>query len=70
MYMMYQPPDTGVGVQWVPLQLVTWRWQTSGSKSVTSSLFSPDPPNGSVTADSPIPFPGFPNWIDFFPESH
>ncbi len=61
LYMMYQPPDNGQGVQWVSLQSLKWRWNTDGSRSLNHP-FSPDPPAGAVTADGAVTEHQHPMW--------
>lgn len=44
-YMMYLPPDSGYGSQWVPLHLYTWKWQADVSRFGTWALgWTPHPP--------------------------
>jgi len=45
-YMMYEPPDSGNGSEWVPLHLFQWKWHTDISRTSTSwaSGWTPSPP--------------------------
>ncbi len=65
MYMMYQPPDAGLGVQLVPIQSLRWHWNTNGSRSL-GQQFAPDPPQGEVKLDGAFADSVFPHWDTLF----
>lgn|GEM_PF-4320565 len=66
LFVMYQPPDTGYGVQWVSLHRTYWNWQVYGEKQSGSTLnWLPNPPGG-VTADGGQRWWLHPVWSNVF----
>ncbi len=67
-YLMYQPPDNGNGIRWVPLS--TFTWSTNGSATNPGNWANYTAPDGSDTAGTVNPsvttlfIPGnaFPSW--------
>lgn len=65
MYMMYRPPDSGGGSQWVPLHKFEWGWTADGSRQV-GGVWAPDPPAGSVSSGSSERCTEHPRWSNIY----
>ena len=66
LYVMYQPPDAGNGVNWVPLDLYSWGYSANITRSdIFSANWTPDPP-GVVEYNGKSSEPPYPNWTGVF----
>jgi hypothetical protein len=61
LYVMYQPPDTGYGVNWVPIDLYQWTFSASMTRPDRNTPWTPTPP-GSVVNNGKTAFPSYPYW--------
>lgn len=61
LYVMYQPPDAGYGVNWVPLALYKWSFSANMTRSWVFGSWTPNPP-GSVVNYGRSDFPSYPYW--------
>ena len=63
-FMMYLPPDSGYGSEWVPLHLFIWKWQADVSQVGTSwsTGWTPNPP-GYTSNISSARCTTHPQWI-------
>ena len=64
-YVMYQPPNTGYGINWVPLDLYAWGYSASITRPNSNSPWSPTA-LGPVTNGGKTPNPHYPTWSDKF----
>jgi hypothetical protein len=61
LYVMYQPPDTGTGVNWVPLDVYTWAFDCNMTRPNILSDWTPNPP-GSLGYGGGQANPSYPSW--------
>jgi hypothetical protein len=63
LYVMYQPPDSGTGVNWVPLDVYAWAFNCDMTRPNVFSNWTPNPP-GSVVYVGGTSNPSYPSWSD------
>lgn len=65
LYVMYQPPDAGYGVNWVPVSLYKWSFSASMTRSGLNGTWTPNPP-GTVANYGRTDYPNYPSWTSKF----
>ena len=61
LYVMYEPPDAGNGVNYVPVDMYQWEFEASMTRPGLNGLWTPNPP-GSVKDLGSAPYPNYPTW--------
>ena len=65
LYVMYEPPDSGTGVNYVPVDMYKWEFEASMTRPSLSGSWTPNPP-GSVKDLGSAPYPSYPYWTSKF----
>ncbi len=65
LYVMYEPPDAGNGINYVPMDMYKWEFEASMTRSGLSGNWTPNPP-GFVKDLGSAPDPNYPSWTSKF----
>ena len=61
MYLMYKPPDSGLGSEWVPLHSFEWGFHVRAIRLLPNTAWNPNPP-GWITTGASVRTTTHPHW--------